>query len=138
MTTEIYTAGYGSTAPAILFRILDELGAVLVDIRYSPYGRPAWRQPELRKALGYRYIHLRALGNVNYKSGSIRLVNYAAGRDALAKLDRPAVLLCACGNPQGCHRTVVGDMLRADGFNVIELDIARKNKPADEQLSLWR
>lgn len=139
MTTEIYTAGYGSTAPAHLFRILDELGAILVDIRYSPYGKPAWRKPVLQKALGNRYLHLWSLGNANYKTGGMRIVNYASGRAFLATMKRPALLLCACHSPVGCHRTVVGDMLRADGFTVTELNppAAKPSEPAQEQLSFW-
>ena len=145
MTNRIYTIGYGSRPPHEVFAILDDLGAILVDIRFSAWGKPGWKLFELQRALGARYLHVKALGNAAYKTGGMEIANYEQGKAVLAGLDRPAVLLCACHRPEGCHRTVVGDMLRRDGFTVTELyqapAAAQAAAPAqsdpDEQLTLW-
>ncbi len=132
MTTQIYTIGYGQSHPSRIEALLDQFGAVLVDIRLNPYGKPGWKGWELQRTFGDRYIQIRKLGNAEYKTGGMRIVDYEAGRQVLASLDRPALLLCACHAPEGCHRTVVGDLLRRDGFTVTEL-----NGPATNQTSLW-
>lgn len=140
MTTEIYTVGYGKRQQGEIFELLNGLGAVLVDIRFSPWGRPGFKGFELSRALGERYVHVKALGNAEYKSGGMRIVDYAAGRAALAALDRPALLLCACASPDGCHRTVVGELLRQDGFSVTELATGTVEAWVDgelQQLTLW-
>lgn len=129
MTNQIYTTGYGRRQPSELAELLDQLGAVLVDIRFNPYGRPGFKGWELGRHFAGRYIHLKALGNADYKTGGMRIADYASGRDSLAKLDRPALLLCACASPDGCHRTVVAGMLSADGFTVAEA-VFRRELPA--------
>ncbi len=121
MTTQIYTIGYGNNAPERIYQLVSELGAVLVDIRFSAWGKPGYKKFELQRALGDRYQHVPALGNAAYKTGGMQIADYAAGKAVLAQLDRPAILLCACNSPDGCHRTVVGAMLAADGCTVVEL-----------------
>ena len=135
MTTEVYLIGYQRLSPDRLIHICEGLGAYLVDVRYSPRSRlPVWNGSSLR-ARYPRYLHLRALGNRNYKGeGPIEIVDYAAGKAELEALDAPAVLMCVCHAPEGCHRTVVGEMLRADGFTVTELNLPthpRNPAPAD-------
>lgn len=134
MTTTIYTVGYGSSQPQRIVDLLDRYGAVLVDIRYSPWGRPGWKRHELAALLGDRYIHLQALGNADYKSGGMRITDYAAGKAFLTDLPQPAMLMCACWEPEGCHRTVVGRMLTDDGFTVVELN---ESQPRHQQMTLW-
>jgi uncharacterized protein (DUF488 family) len=130
MTTQIFTAGYGQRQPSEIAELLDELGAVLVDIRFNPYGRPGFKGWELTRHFAGRYLHVKALGNADYKTGGMRIADYETGKAALARLDRPALLLCACASPLGCHRTVVGDMLRCDGFTVAEAQFRRAPAPA--------
>lgn len=149
MTKTIYTIGYGSRAPEDVFAILGSLGAILVDIRFSAWGKPGWKLFELQRALGARYMHVKALGNAAYKTGGMEIANYEQGKAILESLDRPAVLLCACHRPDGCHRTVVADMLRRDGFTVTELyqapaaatspatAVPDQSDPDHEQLTLW-
>lgn len=145
MTNQIYTTGYGNRTPAEIMRLVETLDAVLVDIRFSPYGRPGFKGFELRQRLTSRYLHIKALGNAEYKSGGMRIADYEAGRSVLASLERPALLLCACSSPIGCHRTVVGAMLLRDGFAVSEIEaprITRENpEPTShkhpQQPSLW-
>lgn len=136
MTTQIYTVGYGRMAPDKIREMAIDLGAVVVDIRFSAWGKPGYKKFELVRLLGEQYTHLPALGNAAYKTGGMRLADYDAGKAFLAELGRPAILMCACADPDGCHRTVVGALLAADGFEVNEL-----NQPASpvaqSQMSLW-
>jgi uncharacterized protein (DUF488 family) len=132
MTMQIYTCGYGRQHPDQIFATLKKLGAVLVDIRYTPWGRPGFKSFELSRALGAGYIHVKALGNAEYKTGGMRIADYDAGRAILAGLDHPALLMCACASPDGCHRTVVGRLLQRDGFVVVELEPGQPQQP-----TLW-
>lgn len=140
MTTKIYTVGYGKRQPSEILDLVTGLGAVLVDIRFSPWGRPGFKGFELKRALGDRYVHVKALGNAEYKTGGMRIADYETGRSALMVLDRPALLLCACASPTGCHRTVVGNMLQQDGFAVTEVTPGTIPATVDgdlQQLTLW-
>jgi len=44
--------------------------------------------------------------------------------------------MCACADPDGCHRTVVGALLAADGFEVNELNQLAP-PVAQSQMPLW-
>jgi len=76
----------------------------------------------LQAALGSRYVHLGAFGNRNYQGGPVDIVDYEAGRAALEALERPALLMCMCRDPAACHRSVIMERLRAEGFSVGEWD----------------
>ena len=122
MTTRIYTTGYqGKTLPA-LRQLAAERGAVIVDIRFFPYSRnPSFTKANMQKFLGAAYFHLPELGNADYKTNKIQLVNYPAGREWLRALEVPAILLCACKDPSECHRTHIAQLLKSDGFEVEEI-----------------
>ena len=138
MTTTIYTTGYAGRSLATLVRLLDDLHADLFDIRLQPWSRnPDWRKPTLEATLGSRYRHVGALGNVNYRSGPIQIANLQQGIQAIAAHPRPLVLLCGCGDPQHCHRTVVGDHLRQLGFEVQEVAIPQLANTI-KTITLWQ
>lgn len=112
----IFTLGYTGLKPADLTSYLDHLGAMLVDVRYSANSmQPRWTRVGLIGIVGQqRYIHLRALGNKNYKGdGPIELLNPDGAvmemSDLLAR--QPAILLCACADWRTCHRTVAAEWL---------------------------
>ncbi len=66
---------------------------------------------------------MQVLGNVNYRQGGpIQILDYAAGRDQIERCPQPVVLMCACEKYQTCHRQVVAEMLRRDGFEVKEIE----------------
>lgn len=130
MTTQIYTTGYGRRLPSEIAELLEDLDAILVDIRFSAWGRPGFKGWELGRLFADRYLHAKALGNAEYKTGGMRIADYEAGKAALLRLGRPALLLCACASPDGCHRTVVADMLREDGFTVVEAIFRREPAPS--------
>ncbi len=129
----LYGIGYSGRTLDELRHILEQLEAVLVDIRFAPYSRnPDFRKPHLETVFGDRYLYLRAFGNRNYKGGPVDLVDYEAGKAALEVLDKPALLMCMCKDPATCHRAVVLQRLAEDGFEVQEW-----NDGSDRQLSLW-
>ncbi len=130
----VYGIGYSGRTMDDIRRIIEDLDAYLVDIRFAPYSRsPDFRKQALERTLGTRYVYLRALGNRNYRgSGPADLVDYAAGRMALAMLDKPALLMCMCKDPATCHRTVVLQKLAHDGFEAHEW-----NEHGARQLPLW-
>ena len=139
MTQIVYATGYGGRQLSDIRHMVDELGAVLVDIRYAPYsGHPDFRKAALENAFGDRYTHLRDFGNRNYKSGRpVELVDYDAGRAALEALDRPALLMCGCKDPTHCHRTVILSRLAADGFEAFEWIDDDEDTNTPQQLTLW-
>lgn len=138
MTTQIYTVGYGRMAPDKIREMAIDLGAVVVDIRFSAWGKPGYKKFELVRLLGEQYTHLPALGNAAYKTGGMQIADYDRGKAFLTSLGRPAILMCACADPDGCHRTLVGALLAADGFNVTELNQpTAPAAPASAQMPLW-
>lgn len=117
-TKTIYTAGYGAGwSPEMLDTAMRERGAVLVDIRYQPWSKPSqWARPKLLAHMGKtRYTHIKALGNLNYRGGTIILVDPESGIQSLAAiLNWPGidalVLLCGCRDVNACHRKVVAEL----------------------------
>lgn len=146
----IYTLGYGGGAwtPDALAQVVKEKGARLVDIRYSPRSRvPHWNAGPLEKSLGNQsYMHLPALGNVNYKNGGpIELANPAHAVDVLRPilLKQSIILLCACRDAATCHRTPAAEYLAEQlGAEVVHIEgrsveVACIAPPKLEQLSLF-
>lgn len=127
---KIYTAGYQAIkSPELLQRFAATTNASVVDTRLTPYSQLAgWKRSELERAYAkgqYRYLG-NWLGNLNYKSGGpIRIADAERGLVALAELlnQQSIILLCACGNVQTCHRSVIAEMLaQATGATVQHLD----------------
>ena len=94
--------------------------ALLADVRMSARARvPQWNQGPLQRVFGERYVHIKALGNANYKG--------ALGLDAGIVLNQPErgvewattalrsqsiILLCACKDYHECHRTTAAELLK--------------------------
>jgi uncharacterized protein (DUF488 family) len=110
----VYTLGYQGTSPEALRAKADELGATIVDVRYSPNSRdPRWRQANLVAVLGSRYRHVREFGNVNFKGGPIRLLDPVGGTERIRGIlqKRPVILLCVCRDVEVCHRKAAAQHL---------------------------
>jgi len=106
------TLGYLAWTPAAVVQCVEQLGAVVADIRFAPSSRhPAWRQASLRQTLGDRYHHVQTLGNRNYKGGPVALVDLEAGLTTLVQLLEvsPVIMLCACRDLARCHRRLVAE-----------------------------
>lgn len=127
MSYPIYLFGYSGMNAARLLNIVEGSGGVLIDIRFAARSRvPQWNKGRLQELFGDRYTHLPSLGNVRYQhADEIQIANYEAGRDALRVIQDtlavPLFLMCVCAHAETCHRTYVGNLLRADGFTVQEL-----------------
>ena len=115
---------------------LDRVGGVAVDIRFAPWSKdPVWRIDALRERFGWRYLHVQALGNRNFRGdGPIDLADAERGltvvEEVVAGPCRP-VLICGCREARRCHRSEVARLLRARGHRVQELSTL------DSQIPLW-
>lgn len=122
MTQQVHTLGYSNIKLPRLAELVDELDAIVFDVRFSPRSRnPTWSGGNLRAVLGDRYRHVKDLGNRNYRGGPIDLVDYEAGRQQIEQSDKPVILMCVCSDYARCHRSTIAARLRAEGFQVTEL-----------------
>ena len=120
-----YTWGYGGSSLPVLRGLLDSLGAVLVDVRYSPksWSRQWWGTSLAREFAG-RYVWVKALGNTLYRTDDIQLADPARGVEAVAPIlaVRPIVMLCVCPIGETCHRAVAARWLaEATGCEIVHL-----------------
>lgn len=127
----LYTFGYAR------FRTKGDLARVLagyavdavVDVRLQPFGRAPFNGPQATRSLvesvGSAYRWDQRLGNLAYKTGGIRIKNLDAIEDILAMLleGRSVALLCACAEPEGCHRLALAEEAarRMPGLKVLHL-----------------
>ncbi|GEM_PF-1121564 len=132
----LYTLGYSGLKPEDLGALAEGHDLVILDIRCSPRSRnPVWTKKRLAERLGERYVHLRALGNTDYKGDTIRIADLEAGiREAAAYLERQSVvLLCACKDVRSCHRLPVAERLAAEtGAPLVHLSLADAARMAAE------
>lgn len=138
---KIYTYGYGGTDPAILLHHQRRLGALVVDIRYSPHSSDSrWGWEAVQALVGEdNYCWCKEFGNRNYQGGPIELANpFRAIANLRAYLvEQPLILLCGCQDALQCHRTVAANALaQACGTTYEHLDA----RPPDALLaiSLWQ
>ncbi len=124
----VFTAGYTGRTVAQLLEAAQTLNADVMDIRFSPRSRnPVWSGSRLAESLGDRYRHLRAFGNANYKElegpGTVLVDAEEGVRAVRSTLEsgRNVILLCACKDPAGCHRTDVAALLRSRDIECDEL-----------------
>jgi uncharacterized protein (DUF488 family) len=126
----IYTTGYTDKNVAHLLPLLENLDAVLVDIRFSPHSRNiVWTKNYLSLLLKNRYQHIPQLGNRTFKEGKIQIQNLELGIRLVTSLESTTVLLCACKKLNECHRFVVMTELLKRGLEVEELESWRINSP---------
>ena len=116
----IYTLGYSGWDYATLAAKIEELDAVLVDVRLSPRSRrPEWRQSMLQHRLRQRYVHIKEFGNLNYKGGPTRLLAFEQGRRKFEELlnhhPGPIILMCVCADYKRCHRKDIVAQLQETG-----------------------
>jgi hypothetical protein len=108
----LYTFGYtdGNLCPDAAIEQLVALNIAIVDIRYSPNSRVAkWRQAQLQARLGEHYLHVQALGNVNYNQhgAPFQLLQSESGVNLVGeRLQRGQhlALMCVCREVKQCHR----------------------------------
>lgn len=122
----LITLGYSGWKPEQIKALVEERGAILLDIRYSANSmRPEWRRNALWKLLDDRYQHVPALGNRNYKNGGeIELAApYKAVPLVKQLLERgPVILMCACRSWQGCHRLTAANYLQMHFGDEVQIE----------------
>jgi uncharacterized protein (DUF488 family) len=124
----LYDVGYGEIgSPKLLAAVAEKLKARVVDIRIIPNSRiPGWTKSSLEKLLGERYVHLKSLGNINYKGGPIKFVNLEDGVVVVKNLlnVRPVILMCMCKDRSVCHRLeFIRIFYKREGVNSIPLTV---------------
>lgn len=119
MTNPLYTYGYIGNRDALKdLKRYAEAGCLIADIRMAPYSqRPDFRQGHLKKELGAAYLHLPALGNLNYQRAGKEPIQINDLSNGLHSLDallqhQPVVILCGCKDHETCHRNIVQTELR--------------------------
>jgi uncharacterized protein (DUF488 family) len=112
----IYTIGYSRLNFDNLIRTVEVEDLLLIDTRMSARSRvPQWNKGRLEKALGARYVHIRELGNVNFKNPEAGMVLFdpeTGIQQAVQLLEKQSVLLlCGCFDVEHCHRKLVAELL---------------------------
>jgi uncharacterized protein (DUF488 family) len=122
----IYTFGYYGKALNGFKEKVQELGAMVIDIRLVPQSRffPAWKKKNLQAVFGGNYRQVQQLGNKSFKEKRIEIADMETGLYEVESLsvECDLILLCACKYEEKCHRKVVADALRERGYEVKELD----------------
>lgn len=115
----LYTIGYTGRSLDDLAEFATLHRAGIVDVRFSAWSRdPKWRKESLQKSMEYRgveYVHIRELGNIHIDSPRpIEIADPNGGcMDLYVLLERsPQIILCACADPDRCHRSVVAQMMQ--------------------------
>jgi hypothetical protein len=111
----IYHFGYAGRKPEEL-DTLARSGALILDVRFSPYSRcREWNLAALKARLGDSYKHVQGFGNKNYRGGPIELLNPVPEVNRF-KLEidegRSIVVMCMCKSFEHCHRKNVVQMLQ--------------------------
>ena len=114
----IYTLGYSGWKIEDVEAVLEQLDAILVDVRMVPRSRwaPLWNASALHERLSDRYVWLKEFGNRNYKGTfeQIEIADFAGGEKRLREITatgKAVVLLCGCSDPNTCHRKVLAGWL---------------------------
>src|SRR5690348_3880382 len=116
----IFTIGYRAPgAGAELAQLMAQPRMILVDIRYmaNSWWSSWWCKSMLEKRYPGRYLHLRGLGNVNYREPEKGICLFAPEvplyqLGVLLANGWSLVLLCACAAYERCHRRLVYELLR--------------------------
>ena len=120
----IYTTGFADQDFRLLPGLLDFLDAVLVDIRFAPTTgvQIQWRKDYLRLLLKDRYRHVPHLGNrVSKKSGVPSIQNLSLGIKIITEMRANLLLMCECPRVEGCHRLIISQNLKKQGFETEEI-----------------
>lgn len=117
----LYTLGYSQPeAVARLERLMRDLRALLIDVRYQPRSRwsPQWNRAALTARSGERSIWDQRLGNLHYKSRDLPIQLAPGSQDAIIEAavllceGNSLVLVCACGDERACHRMLVAKLIQ--------------------------
>ena len=114
----LYTLGYAARNAYERIACLVDLDITIGDIRFHPTSsHPWWQQAHLQQWLGGYYWHLPALGNIRYqhRDQAIELAQPEVGLPLVIEhlwRGESLALLCACAEPEGCHRLLVANLVQ--------------------------
>ncbi len=143
---KIYTVGHSTKKIEDFIKILKAYKIkILVDIRTVPRSRhnPQFEGFKLEESLNKEsisYIHLRELGglrhplkdspNMEWRNTSFRgyadhmeTDEFGRGLNILKKIasEHPTVIMCAEAVPWRCHRNLISDALKVEGWEVLHI-----------------
>ena len=128
MSYTVYTFGYEAYKITDLDVEVKRLGAIVVDVRFSPYARndAKFNRAELQQRYGAKYVWIQELGNKNYRNGKpIEFMDEALGARRLGGITSDGtsvILLCGCQDRTTCHRTELAKRLNEEcGWDVRHL-----------------
>ncbi len=127
----IYLTGYAGQEVTLLPDLLDFLDAHLIDIRFAPTvgTQIQWSKDYLRLLLGDRYRHVPHLGNRLAKDSSQPSIqNLALGIKIITEMRANLLLMCECRKVEQCHRAVISQSLKKQGFETQEIADWRSRK----------
>jgi len=129
---KLYTIGYSGRSIEELQSIVWAKNGILLDIRYSARSRrPEFSHKRLLERFGEWYNHVPEWGNLNYRaSGAIEIADFDGGMNTVMRFIEDyrastgwpgdVFLMCACADPNTCHRSIVASLLREHGYTVTE------------------
>jgi len=139
MNNTIWTIGYGGRQPTEFTRILSQAGVELVvDVRISPrssmgtYTRAKSAARGIRRLLSevaISYEWLPELGNpdrtdplkAQFRSVIATTFTQRCQRLIAWAEQHCVCLLCGCRNAAFCHRSIISEWLRTNGWHIIDL-----------------
>ena len=143
----LYTLGYATWTPDDVIEKVEELNALVVDVRFKPYSsKPGFSEQNLQANLKVRYLHFPSFGNANY-DGSLDadenfvIYDFEEGRQRLKSVPgevgfRPQaiILVCGCKDHRRCHRSELATHLAEPA----SLDVLHLASPgSDRQHALF-
>lgn len=123
---KIYTTHSSGKDAARLPILLNELDAILIDIRFTPPAQPLkWSRNYLKILLKKRYLHVPTLGDRAAENrgvdGKPSIHNLALGIKIVAELKINLLLFCSCDVNGKCHRWVISKELAKQKKEVMEI-----------------
>ena len=114
---KVYSLGYDNVFISNLKKFIFDNDIMLVDVRYSPTSYSIyWRKKFLQTTFSKNYIHLKELGNVNYRDESeFKINDIEKGMSKLLSMikDHNVVIMCVCSDINTCHRQIISDELES-------------------------
>lgn len=124
-----FTFGYNILSEKIFEETFENNQGLIVDVLFRPYSfQHDWACGEaLLERWGERYLHLPQWGNRNYRDrgGEIKFADFKGGWQIVKNLFSEYdtfYLMCACGKPDKCHRTVIKTQLAFNRYAVTEMN----------------
>ncbi len=134
----LYDFGYRGATVADLLKHAERLDAIVVDVRFSPWGRGDFQQGRLQALLGDRYYWAKGLGNPAYREAVAEMHLHAPEQDlprveAWLRDGQAVILLCVCRYYAECHRQLVCRLLKQR----MGVDVTHLREPNGKQVELF-